>query len=710
MLGAERMLAACRLEEVDRTPVWFMRQAGRCLAGYRQLRERYDILTMTRTPELCAQVTTMPVEVLGVDAAVMYADIMLPLTGMGVPFSIDPGVGPIVHEPVRDAAAIDRLRIVDAEDATPELFEAIRLVRKELDGKAALIGFAGAPYTVASYLIEGRPSKDHAMAKALMFGQPAQWHRLMETLAEVTIRYLRAQVAAGTQVLQLFDSWVGDLSARDYEAHVLPYSARIFEGLRGLGVPTIHFGTGTVGLLEQLASAGSTMVSVDWRVPLDEAWRRIGHDKGIQGNLDSSVPLAPWPVIEQRTREVLRAAGDRPGHVFNLGHGVHPETPTDNLVRLVELVHQTTARQAPRPASGTADAAPANRTAPVTVHGPPDESTQRNGVHANGVHAGGTAAAPAARPRSGGPEGVLLLTYGSAVTSADVPEYLRSVYRGKDPDPELVEEFQRRYDLIGRSPLIDITRAQAAALQELLDSEHGAGSHKVAVGMQHSEPKITRGVRELAAAGASRVLGIVLAPQYSPVIMGGYPRQVTAAAADAGVDATVAGPWHLVPAFLDGLTAAVEAALARLADAGHTEVPVIFTAHSLPKSVIDRDTAYIDQLTETAAALAARTGLAEGRWQFAYQSAGHTPEEWLKPDLKDLLPGLRKAGHEAVLVVPIQFLADHLEILFDIDVAAREEAEEAGLEFHRIDLPNTHPLLIRALAQVVERELHTARV
>jgi uroporphyrinogen decarboxylase len=345
-MGEARMLAACRGEPVDRTPVWFMRQAGRCLAGYRRLRERHGILEITRTPELCAQVTTMPVDTFGVDGAVLYADIMLPLYGMGVPFSIDPGVGPIVHRPVRDRAAVEGLRVVEAEEATPELFETIRMLRRDLGGRAALIGFAGAPYTVASYLIEGRPSKEHAHAKALLYGDEVLWHRLMETLTEVTVRYLRAQVAAGVQVVQLFDSWMGDLGRAEYEAAVLPYSRRIFEAVRATGVPTIHFGTGTVGLLEAMAAAGSDLVSVDWRVPLDEAWRRIGPGKGIQGNLDPAVLLAPFEVVVRQADRVLRAAGGRDGHVFNLGHGVLPDTPADHLTRLVEHVHQTTERTA----------------------------------------------------------------------------------------------------------------------------------------------------------------------------------------------------------------------------------------------------------------------------------------------------------------------------------------------------------------------------
>jgi uroporphyrinogen decarboxylase len=343
MTGAERMLAAARREPADRTPIWFMRQAGRCLAGYRALRETYDILTITRTPELCARVTLMPVEEFGVDAAVMYADIMLPLIGMGVPFSIDPGIGPLIHEPVRTDADVAALRVVDPHDATPDLFEAIRLVRRELDGKTAVVGFAGGPFTVASYMIEGKPTKEFSRTKAMLHGEPELWHRLMSTLTEVTISYLLAQVEAGAQMIQLFDSWAGALSVSAYEQMVLPYSRRILETVGAMGVPTIHFGTTTSHLLEPMARCGSDVISVDWRLPLDEAWRRIG-DRGIQGNLDPGVMLAPFAVIAREARQILASAGGRPGHIFNLGHGVLPETPSDNLKRLAELVHEDSAR------------------------------------------------------------------------------------------------------------------------------------------------------------------------------------------------------------------------------------------------------------------------------------------------------------------------------------------------------------------------------
>jgi uroporphyrinogen decarboxylase len=316
-----------------------MRQAGRCLEEYRELRERYGILEMARTPELCARVTAMPVARLGVDAAVLYADIMLPLDGMGVPFHIEPDVGPIVERPVRTMGDVAALRVAAAEEATPYLFTAIRELRRSLPQEVALIGFAGAPFTLASYLIEGRPSRDLARTKALLFGDPELWHRLMSTLSEVLVRYLRAQVDAGVDVIQLFDSWAGSLSAEDYARAVLPYSRRVFEGVSG--VPRIHFATGNPELLPLLADAPCEVISVDWRIGLADAWARVG-DRGVQGNLDPAVCLAPFDVVAARARAILADTGGRPGHVFNLGHGVLPGTEADTLARLTELVRRET--------------------------------------------------------------------------------------------------------------------------------------------------------------------------------------------------------------------------------------------------------------------------------------------------------------------------------------------------------------------------------
>ncbi len=343
--AAARFLAACRHEPVDATPVWFMRQAGRCLAEYRALREQYPILTLAKTPELCAQVTVMPVRDLGVDGAVMFADIMLPLEGMGVSLEIQPDVGPIIHQPIRTLADVERLRPLDPAESVPFVLDAIKIVRQELaDGRAACIGFGGAPFTLACYLIEGRPSRDYARAKTLMFREPLVWAELMDRLTDATIRYLRAQVEAGAQVVQLFDSWVGALAPADFERAVLPWARRIFTALRDTGVPTIYFGTGNAALLEQMAQAGSTMMSLDWRVRLDDGWKRIGYDRGVQGNLDPVRALAGWEPALAGTREVLAGAGGRPGHVFNLGHGVLPDTDPTVLARLVDAVHEATAR------------------------------------------------------------------------------------------------------------------------------------------------------------------------------------------------------------------------------------------------------------------------------------------------------------------------------------------------------------------------------
>jgi uroporphyrinogen decarboxylase len=342
--GLARFLDAGHHRQPDATPVWFMRQAGRCLAEYRELRKRYDILTMAKTPELCTQVTLMPVEQLGVDGAVLYADIMLPLEGMGISLEIQPDLGPIIHNPIRTMQDVQALRIIDPEESTPFVMEALRLVRRALAGKQAVIGFSGAPFTLACYLIEGRPSRDYGTAKSLMYGQPAVWHSLMDKLTEVVSRYLVAQIHAGADVVQLFDSWVGALGPSSYQQFVQPYSQRIFSAIAQTGTPSIHFGTGTASLLELMAEAGGDIISVDWRVDLDNAWERIGYERGIQGNLDPALLLTDWPTIEAGMQDVLRRAHNRPGHIFNLGHGVLAPTDPDVLHRLVDAVHEATRR------------------------------------------------------------------------------------------------------------------------------------------------------------------------------------------------------------------------------------------------------------------------------------------------------------------------------------------------------------------------------
>ncbi|MEX2546890.1 MAG: uroporphyrinogen decarboxylase [Chloroflexota bacterium] len=342
MTGEQRMLAATRREAVDATPVWFMRQAGRCLADYRALRERYDILTLAKTPELCAQVTLMPIDAFDVDAAVLFADIMLPLEPMGVELEIQPDIGPIIHNPIRTPADVDRLRLFDPEAELGFVLEAIRLVHSQLAGRKALIGFSGAPFTLACYLIEGRPSRDYALAKSFMYREPEAWARLMERLTEVVIRYLRAQVDAGAQVVQVFDSWVGALAPADYASYVQPHVARIFGALRD--VPTIHFGAGTAALLELMAQAGGDVMSIDAHQSLDVAWGRVGYDRGVQGNLDATRLLAGWDATAEGARDVLARAGGRAGHIFNLGHGVLPQSDPGILRQLVEFVRHESAR------------------------------------------------------------------------------------------------------------------------------------------------------------------------------------------------------------------------------------------------------------------------------------------------------------------------------------------------------------------------------
>jgi uroporphyrinogen decarboxylase len=340
--GESRFRAALAHEQPDRTPVWFMRQAGRCLADYRKLRETYPILALAKTPELCAEVTVMPVDAFGVDAAVLFADIMLPLEPMGVSLEIQPDIGPIIHAPIRSRSDVDRLRLIEPESEVAFVMDAIRLVRRELEGRTAVIGFSGSPFTLACYLIEGRPSRDYPIAKAFMFREPEAWHALMERLSTVVARYLNAQIDAGVHVVQLFDSWVGGLSPLDYATYVKPHVARIFAEVRG--APTIHFGTGTSSLLEEMADAGGDLIGVDHRQLLDRAWQRIGLDRGIQGNLDATRVLAGEEPMADGARDVLRRAANRPGHVFNLGHGVLPDSDPGLLRALVELVHSESSR------------------------------------------------------------------------------------------------------------------------------------------------------------------------------------------------------------------------------------------------------------------------------------------------------------------------------------------------------------------------------
>jgi uroporphyrinogen decarboxylase len=327
-------MRACRREPVDRTPVWLMRQAGRYMPEYRALREKHSLLALCKTPELAVQVTLQPIHRFHFDAAIIFADILLPIEPMGLHLEFAKGEGPVIHNPITTEKDVDVLRVYDVEDGLGFVFDAIRLVVREL-GNTPLIGFAGAPFTLASYMIEGGYSRHFLNTRKLMLNHPGVWHRLMEKIADVTSAYLNKQAAAGASAVQLFDSWVGALGPADYHEFVLPYSQKI---LRSLPVPTIHFSTGTSSYLDLIGEAGGDVISVDWRIHIDRAWNQLP-DKAIQGNLDPSALLGPWATLQEEIHAILNRAGKKPGHIFNLGHGVFPETPLENVERLVDEIH-----------------------------------------------------------------------------------------------------------------------------------------------------------------------------------------------------------------------------------------------------------------------------------------------------------------------------------------------------------------------------------
>jgi uroporphyrinogen decarboxylase len=339
----DRFLKACRREPVDCTPVWFMRQAGRYMVEYRRLREKHSILELCKTPDLAAQVTLQPIDRFALDAAIIFADILLPLEPMGLSLEFAEGEGPIIHNPVRDRAAVDRLKVID-DTELQYVMDAISLTRKMLAGRVPLIGFAGAPFTLASYAIEGGSSRNYIHTKQMMYREPETWHRLMDKFARVITGYLRRQIRAGAQAVQLFDSWVGCLSAGDYAEYVVPHVQLIFEGLKHEGVPLIHFGTGTTAILKAMRQAGGDVIGIDWRIPIDEAWAMVGYDRAVQGNLDPVTLFGPISEIERRVTDILQRAAGRPGHIFNLGHGILPNTPVENVAATIDLVHKLSTR------------------------------------------------------------------------------------------------------------------------------------------------------------------------------------------------------------------------------------------------------------------------------------------------------------------------------------------------------------------------------
>ncbi|MEE2987045.1 MAG: uroporphyrinogen decarboxylase [Nitrospinota bacterium] len=335
-----RFLKACRGQPVDRTPVWFMRQAGRYMKAYRDLKEKYTFLEMCKNPELATEVTLQPLDVLGVDAAIIFADILLPLEPMGTGLEFSAGDGPVIPRPVKERKDIEKLRPVDVEVDLGFVGDAIRMVRKEISGKMPLIGFAGAPFTLSSYMLEGGKSKEFIATKLMMSEEPEAWKMLMDKVCTVLIDYLKMQVKAGAQALQIFDSWVGCLTPHDYKESIMPYTRRVFDALKDSGVPVINFSTGTSTMLDLVKQSGGDVISFDWRIHLDEAWKTVGTDRPIQGNLDPVLLMAPIPVLRKRVHHILRRAEGRPGHIFNLGHGILQHTPVDHVKAVVDIVHE----------------------------------------------------------------------------------------------------------------------------------------------------------------------------------------------------------------------------------------------------------------------------------------------------------------------------------------------------------------------------------
>ncbi len=339
-----RFLRACRRQEVDCTPVWMMRQAGRYLPEYRELRKKHSFWEMCRTPELAVEVTLQPLRRMEIDAAILFSDILVPLVPMGAAIEFYEGKGPVVEKPIRTAADLANLQVIDANETVPFVMEAIKILRRELEGKAPLIGFSGAPFTLASYLVEGGGSKQYQHVKTLMYANPEVFHKLMDMISDTVISYLSAQIEAGAQVVQLFDSWVGCLGPLDYQEYVYPYNRKIFQALEVYDVPKIHFANQASTLLDQVVAAGGDIIGIDWRQDLKKAWETVGPERGVQGNFEPIALFAPIPEIRKRVKRILDQAGNRNGHIFNLGHGILPTTPIDNAKAMIDAVHEFSAR------------------------------------------------------------------------------------------------------------------------------------------------------------------------------------------------------------------------------------------------------------------------------------------------------------------------------------------------------------------------------
>ncbi len=682
-LSNSLFLRACRGEATPRPPVWFMRQAGRYMAEYRAIRARQSMLDTIFTPELAAEVTLQPIDAFGFDAAIIFADILPPLMGMGLELEFVKGVGPRLENALSSPADVDRLATPPAAATKlAKTLEAIELVTAELTPRGVpLIGFAGAPFTLASYAIEGGGSKNYLKAKSMMAGEPSAWARLMNKLVTVQADYLLQQAQAGASALQIFDSWAGlALGRSDYMRYVLPYNKLLVDLVRrGSDKPIIYFSTGTGAYLDEIAAIGSDVVGIDWRVPLDQAWSQIGHERPIQGNLDPAALLYPWPELKARVDEVLARAASRPGHIFNLGHGIFPSVPVENVARVVDYIQGAGSEQVGvdwEQGAGDGEQSPDRRSL-VTDH---------------------RSAAPAP------PTGVLVMAYGGPNALEDLPGYLADIRSGRPTSPAVLEEISRNYRLIGgKSPLLGISEAQVAAVREYFADRNV----RFYLGMRHWSPWIEDVVAQMAADGISEAVSIVLTPHFSKLSVAKYQGKVAAGLemARAAIDFRHVASYHDHPLLIRALAERVAEGFARWPQAERDQVHVVFSAHSLPVRIIAMGDPYDSQLRETAALVAEAAGLAADQWSWSYQSAGRSPEPWLGPQLDEHLAALAALGVKDVISIPVGFVCDHVEILYDIDIQAQEQARQLGMRLERPPALNSDPLFIEALADVIAQEL-----
>ena len=651
------LVRACFREPVTRTPVWFMRQAGRSLPEYRAARGGGSILSAIGDAALSAELTLQPVRRYGVDAAVVFSDIVVPVHAIGFGVEVEQGRGPVVAEPFRSAADLSRLRPFEPEADAPYVAETVRLVAAELAGsKVSLIGFAGAPFTVASYLVEGGPSRTFARVKALMHGEPGLWEQLTDRLAAMAVASLRSQVVAGAQAVQLFDSWAGSLSPAEYTRFALPATRRVIEGIADLGVPAILFGVGTGELLATMGTAGADVVGVDWRVPLDEARRRVGAGCAVQGNLDPAVCLAPWPVVEDATRHGPRPGGRR---------------------------HRHRPRLQPRPRRPARDRS--------------GDPRRRRRARAHGDRPHVTV-------------GVLLMAHGTPASPEEIEPFYTRIRRGRPPDAAQLAELEARYRALGGvSPLAERTAAQVDAVRDVL-AARAPGRYVVTFGAKHTDPLIEVAAEMLAATGPEKVVGLVLTPHGSSMGSQEYLDRAAAALERDGTPFVAVDRWYAEPGFVALLAGRVTDAVAlALAPApaparvpARGRVAVLFTAHSVPERVRAAGDTYPDQLAQSARLVATAAGL--DRWHVAWQSAGRTPEPWLGPDVRDEVRRLAEEGEtDTVVVCPIGFVADHLEVLYDLDIELAAVAASSGLGYVRTASLNDDPAFISVLADVIRR-------